>query len=196
MKVIQIGSNRGNDTLSEHLIENYQELEFGLFVEANSLHISELKKCYSKFKNAYFENIVIQSASYSEQTTKFYLHTHDKPFYAISSCIKEHLIQHERDVPHLQGGKILEFELNCMTINDLFEKYNLINLDWLLIDAEGLDAEILLSLNWNKYQIKRVDFEYLHLKNHKESILKLFESMGYHQIPSLDQHKFDWAFEK
>lgn len=196
MKVVQIGSNKGNDSLSEHLLSNYDELEFGLFVEAIPFHINDLKKCYSKFENITIENIAIKTPDYQGDKIKFYLHTKDAPHYGISSSNKEHILQHERDVPHLQGGKILEFELNCISLNDLFEKYNITNLDWLFLDAEGMDAKILLSLDWRKYNIKRVEFEFLHLKEDEEKILNLFDTMGYKKVNSIDKYKFDWAFEK
>ncbi len=66
MKVIQIGSNKGDDDLSDYLKKNYKELEFGLFVEANPLHIGNLKNCYSQYKNAIIENIAIKIPSYQE----------------------------------------------------------------------------------------------------------------------------------
>ena len=37
MKVVQVGSNKGNDDLSEYLKCNIPDLSFGLFVEPNSL---------------------------------------------------------------------------------------------------------------------------------------------------------------
>lgn len=196
MKVVQIGSNKGNDSLSEHLLSNYDELELGLFVEAIPFHINDLKKCYSKFENVIIENIAIKTPDYQGDKIKFYLHTKDDPYYEISSSNKEHVLQHERDIPYLQGGKIIEFELNCICLDDLFEKYNIINLDWLFLDAEGIDAKILLSLDWKKYNIKRVEFEFLHLKEDEEKILNLFDTMGYKKVDALDKFKFDWAFEK
>lgn len=196
MKVVQIGSNKGNDSLSNCLLSKYDELEFGLFVEAIPFHINDLKKCYSKFKNIIVENIVIKTPDYQDDRIKFYLHTNDAPYYGISSTNREHILQHERDVPHLQGGKILEFELNCISLDDLFQKYKIIDLDWLVLDAEGLDAKILLSLDWKRYNIKRVEFEYLHLKEDEQNILNLFKSLGYKKVNALDKYKFDWAFEK
>lgn len=194
MKVVQIGSNKGNDNLSEHLLANYDELEFGLFVEAIPLHINDLKKCYSKFKNIIVENVAITTPENKNKTVKFYLHTKDGPTYEISSIVKNHVLHYGKIMPHLQGGKIIEFDLKCISLDDLFEKYKIIDLDWLFLDLEGLDAEILLSLNWKKYNIKRVEFEHLHLGKNKENILKLFKSMGYKQINSLEN--YNWAFEK
>ena len=46
MKIVQIGTNKGNDDLSNYLLSNFDELEFGLFVEPNSLHIEDIANCY------------------------------------------------------------------------------------------------------------------------------------------------------
>ena len=73
MKVVQIDSNKGNDSSSEHLLSNYDELELGLFVEAIPFHINDLKKCYSKFENVIIENIAIKTPDYQGDKIKFYL---------------------------------------------------------------------------------------------------------------------------
>ena len=57
MKVVQIGTNRANDDLSNYLLSNYEKLEFCLLVEPFSLHIDKIKECYSKFDNVLIENI-------------------------------------------------------------------------------------------------------------------------------------------
>jgi hypothetical protein len=196
MKVIQIGSNKGNDDLSQHLLSNFEELEFGLFVEAIPLHIADLKKCYSKFNNIFIENVVIKPHLYDSNEIKFYFLTSNGPDYGISSCSKEHIEQHIRDIPGLCGGKILEFNLPCMTMENLFDKYDVKSLDLLLLDVEGIESDILLNFNWEKYDIKRVQFEYIHLKEKTDAVKNMFLEMGYKQVKPIDRFNFDWAFEK
>ena len=61
-----------------------------------------------------------------------------------------------------------------MTINDLLDKYNLKNIDILFMDVEGFDHNILLSIDYNKYSIKDLYFENLHLmdRNQTEEFIK------------------------
>ena len=66
-------------------------------------------------------------------------------------------------------------------------------IDWLCLDVEGIDAEILLTFDWSKYSIKRVEFEHLHLGYYSNAIKNMMIGMGYKQVDSL--HEYDWAFE-
>ena len=194
LRVVQIGSNKGNDELSEYIFNNYENIEFGLFVEANSFHIEELKQCYEKYKNVNIENIAIKTPSQKQDSLTFYYHTNEHPHYSITTCDIKHLEKHMSWCPHLQGGEVKSFETSCITLDELFQKYKVDELDILFLDVEGLDAEILLTFDWKKYSIKRIEFESLHLGEYSNSIKYMMIGMGYDQVESL--HQYNWAFEK
>jgi FkbM family methyltransferase len=194
LKIVQIGSNKGNDELSQYIFDNFKKIEFGLFVEANSFHIEELKKCYENYENIIVENIAIKDPSYSEDNITIYYHTNEYPHYGIASSNIKHLEKHMEWCPHLQGGQIESFNVSCITLDELFQKYSICDLDILFLDIEGIDAEVLLSFDWARYSIKRVEFEYIHLGEHETYIKKMFNDMGYSQVDSL--HEYNWAFEK
>jgi len=194
LKIVQIGANKGNDELSQYIFDNFKEIEFGLFVEANSFHIEDLKKCYENYENIIVENIAIKDPSYSEDNITLYYHTNEYPHYGIASSNIEHLKKHMEWCPHLQGGQIESFNVSCITLDDLFQKYSIYDLDILFLDIEGIDAEVLLSFDWTRYSIKRVEFEYIHLGEHETYIKKMFNDMGYSQVDSI--HEYNWAFEK
>jgi GR25 family glycosyltransferase involved in LPS biosynthesis len=196
LKVVQIGCNRGYDDLYEYLSLNYKEneIEFGLFVDANKIHIDSVKECYKKYNNIFVENLGIKSPSHEHDHLTFYYHPEESN-YEIASCKKEH-IQKCIDWPgsSLTDGNIETFEISCITLEELFDRYNLKEIDWLLLDIEGLESDILLNFNWEKYLIKKVEFEYLHLDENAEKIQSLMYNMGYRQVKSLSAN--DWAFEK
>jgi FkbM family methyltransferase len=194
LKIVQIGANKGNDELSQYIFDNFKKIEFGLFVEANSFHIEELKKCYENYENIIVENIAIKDPSYSEDNITIYYHTNEYPHYGIASSNIKHLEKHMEWCPHLQGGQIESFNVSCITLDELFQKYSICDLDILFLDIEGIDAEVLLSFDWARYSIKRVEFEYIHLGEHETYIKKMFNDMGYSQVDSL--HEYNWAFEK
>jgi GR25 family glycosyltransferase involved in LPS biosynthesis len=194
MKIVQLGANKASDDLSDHLLLNYEDLEFGLFVEANKLHIDDIKECYKKYKNVIVENIAIKTPLQEQDVLTMYYHTNEHPNYGITSCDINHLKKHVEVCPHLWGGEIKSFDVPCITLENLFSKYSIVDLDWLYIDVEGIDAELLLTFNWKKYNIKRIEFENLHLGHYKDSIRYMMLGMGYTQVESL--HEYDWAFEK
>lgn len=194
-RVVQIGANRGNDELSEYIFNNYNHIKFGLFVEANSLHIEELKKCYQNYENIFVENVAVKTPLQEENIITIYYHTADTPNFGISSCNIEHIKTHINwPGSRLTSGEIKSFEVSCITIDKLFEKYSIHELDLLYLDIEGLDAEILLTLDWKKYKIKKVEFEFIHTGYYKDALKNMMIGMGYVQVNSL--HEFNWAFEK
>jgi hypothetical protein len=81
---------------------------------------------------------------------------------------------------------IRSISVNCLTISNIVDKYDIINLDYLFIDAEGYDYEIIKSIDFGKCNIKNIKFESMHIdgvhrKEQRYSDLVLFlGSMGYH----------------
>jgi hypothetical protein len=53
--------------------------------------------------------------------------------------------------------------VKCTTLNKLFQKYNLNKIDVLFIDAEGFDLEIIKSINYEKYDVRNILYEYRHI---------------------------------
>jgi FkbM family methyltransferase len=188
--VIQIGAHHGYDDLSAHLFKNYKELKFGLFVEANPIHIEKLQNCYSKYKNIKIENIAIKPKNNNEDFLEIFYHNRDQGKQVASYDI-EHVKRHE--IKYWGPGKIDSFKAKALWIEDLLDNYTLRDIDWLYIDIEGLESDILLNLDFNKYKIKRLEFEQIHLGDNASKILNRLTSFGYTKVNSL--HPNDWAFE-
>ena len=74
----------------------------------------------------------------------------------------------------------------------LFEKYNIKELDWLLLDIEGIDAEILLTTDWSNYDIQRIEYEQLHLGDKKSQIENIFKDLGYKKVSALNSYDDSW----
>ena len=72
------------------------------------------------------------------------------------------------------------------------------NIDYLSIDLEGIDFEILMSLNLNDYNIKNISFEYLHLnKKQKKQLVNYLLKYGYSYCGfGYDINNFDFLFKK
>ena len=154
ISVVQVGSNKGSDDLYRHLTSNYSALDFGLFVEANPVHIPELTECYKCFDNVIIKNIAIKSPNQTEDSLTIFYDTND-PQLQVASCDINHVLKHQHCWP---GGEIKSFEIPAITLEQLLDSYNIQKLDWLLLDIEGIDAEIILTFNWSKYQIQRIEF--------------------------------------
>jgi hypothetical protein len=196
MKVVQIGTNRANDDLSNYLKSNcknnFNKLNFGLFVEANSIHINDIKNCYSDYENIFVENVAIKSPFQTGDELEIFYNTLDVNG-EISSCKYDHVYTHTIWCPEICHGEIKSFKVPCISLETLLDKYKISYLDWLLLDVEGIDAELLLTFNWKKYEIKKIEFEHLHLGDYSYTIEHMLIGMGYKRVDSLSQN--DWAFE-
>ena len=191
ISVVQLGTNDANDDLSEYLLSTFDNLKFGLFVEPNMLFNESIKNRYSKYKNMILENVAIvpNKCNIGDQIELFY-HTGD-PTYETTSCKIEHINKH---MQYYNDGEVKSFYSVTSSLEQLLDKYEIKDLDWLLIDVEGLDSEIIMQFDFSKYNIKRVEFECIHLGDTLDFIQRKLNDLGYTQVNSL--HKFDLAFEK
>lgn len=65
-------------------------------------------------------------------------------------------------------------------INSLLQELRIESLDFLQIDTEGYDAEIILTLDLDVRSTSIINFEHSHLSNQvKKKLYKLLESHGY-----------------
>ena len=58
---------------------------------------------------------------------------------------------------------IEEIEVGCVTFEFLMEQLNITEVDYLKIDTEGLDYDILNSIDFNKFNIKAIRAEHQHV---------------------------------
>jgi len=73
--------------------------------------------------------------------------------------------------------------VNTITLNDLLEKYNAPSfIDYLSLDTEGSELEILKSVDYNKYIFGVIDIEHNYLEPFRTSIRELLTSNGYEYI--------------
>ena len=153
MKIIQIGANNGNDFVYEFIEKNKNHIELAILVEPILSVIDALKNKYKNIPNIHIENKAISD---NENDNNFVLYYADNKS-AFSSFNKNHLIVHGCNI-----NEIKTLNCPCMTINKLIENYNIIYLDYLFIDTEGLDCSIIKSINFKNIKIKNIVFEYVH----------------------------------
>lgn len=186
MKIVQIGTCVANDDLTK-LIENIDP-EILVMVEPMSIHNDKIKKCYLDKNNLHIENSAITTNNEDEMI--FYYHNCDGPMYEVASTDINHIIKHGYEV---EG--IVELKVKCITINDLFDKYGLQKIDILFIDAEGSDDKIIKSIDFIRFDISKIYFENLHLKDDtiydflKKKGFRIAKNVGYNGWSSLAEKK-------
>ena len=73
-----------------------------------------------------------------------------------------------------------------------------ISFDYLSLDIEGMDYEVLINLDFNKFNIKNISFEHLHLNLWQKIkiIFKLVKNGYFFSGMGFDIRKSDWMFTK
>lgn len=160
-------------------------------IEANPKNISKLEESYKNFNNARILNLGVTARKNNEIT--FFYTEDDAPYYMVCSTKINHVLK------HYPNSKINEFKIKTVSVNNLFKDYiKEKNIDYLSIDLEGIDFEILMSLNLNDYNIKNISFEYLHLnKKQKKQLVNYLLKYGYSYCGfGYDINNFDFLFKK
>lgn len=175
MTIVQIGANRGYDDVTE--ISNQIFPNRIILVEPFNEHNKSLQECYKHIPECYIENIAIVD---NPELKTAALHYHDQDSvgrdkFELASLNKNHFIKIRESYYTEEGMK--ERVVPSITINQLLDKYQLIDVDVLFIDTEGFDDVIIKSIDFSKYNIKEIYYENLHVD--VDSLRIFLESKGY-----------------
>jgi FkbM family methyltransferase len=149
-----------------------------LLVEPLEKFNNSLLNCYSYIENLFIENLAITDEENKDYIT-FYLHNNMDENCEQASLLKSHVIKHFPSV-----DSVTEKNVKCIKINNLFDKYNLKDIDLLFIDAEGIDDKIIKSIDFEKYNINTIYYENMHIDKNDMSIF--LENKGYEVINGTD----------
>ena len=103
----------------------------------------------------------------------------------ISSNIDCHKIEVDK--------KKTQITVKTITLNDLLDYYNApLFIDYLSLDTEGSELEILKNVNFNKYKFGLIDVEHNYVEPRRTEIRKLLTSNNYIYIK---ENKFDDCYK-
>jgi len=197
MCFIQIGSGSANlDTNIQDGFSNYvvsKNIKKKIFIiEANFIHIDNLKKFYQKNINVKIFNLAIIPDDVNLKIMDFFYCLEDFPNYQIFSNSKSFVKKHFPD------GKIEKRSVKCLRISEFFDKNNIDTIDYLSIDIEGMDYSVLMKLDLKRFKIKNISFEHLHLTFWQKIkiVARLINNGYFFSGMGFDLRKSDWMFTK
>ncbi len=175
---------------TEFIKKQYNDKSKVFVVEANLLNIEKLEFCYRNYKNINIHNIAISTKNLDKLT--FFYTKDDGPHFQVCSSDFDHVKQ------YYPNSKIENFSVKSLTINKFFEDNLIHDIDYLSIDIEGLDYEVLMSIHFSKFNIKNISIEYLHLtKYQKKNLINFLTKSGYSYCGfGYDHNNFDYLFCK
>tara|TARA_Y100001935_G_C17217522_1_gene463436 strand:+ start:405 stop:1022 length:618 start_codon:yes stop_codon:yes gene_type:complete len=186
--LIIIGAHTGIG-LEELILEQKNKV---LLIEPVSYNLQSLKNRFKNINNIFFENVGVSD---KKKQIKFYyvkqssLKKLGKDWGSgIGSFKKKHLLDHHRKRFQITESDIEELDVKIVVFNDLVEKYNISEIEYLFIDTEGYDYQIIKSIDFNKTKINKVKFEYKHLDDTFKfdirllELRKMFNQLNYKEI--------------
>ena len=151
INVVQLGAQAGDDHVSD-FIRDYKELiNVALLVEP----IEEVaNECREFYKNREDDNVIVHTCAVSDSD---------------GTAELTYIPGHTR-LSSLEPGMHIDFmnpatttmTVSTLTIDSLFEKYSLTQVDVLFIDTEGFDENILSNYDFDRYQTGFIVWEWNH----------------------------------
>lgn len=184
MKIVQIGCNDGNDHVYDYVSTNQNQLEKMVLVDPSIDALSICKQRYQHIANTEFVNVAI---SLEGETKLTMYHPKRNRKSKIASFNKEHVIKHG-----CKPENVASYDIKCIDINQLLEEHQMYVIDRLYVDTEGLDVSILQQLDYDKFDVKHLEFEYIHADGPQsrgvklEAFLALLKEKGFKEFRKLE----------
>ena len=160
-----------------------------LLVEPVPHNVVEIKKNLNNLDGIIIEQVALSDKN---ETRNFYfvkntsIHKLKKHWSSgIGSFNKQHLLDHKSKRFNIEEEDIDNISIETIRFKDLVDKYNINQIDKLLVDVEGSEFAILNDIDLSSVNIKKIIFEYKHFDGYQttgkklEEILKKFEANGY-----------------
>ena len=160
-----------------------------LLVEPVPHNVVEIKKNLNNLEGITIEQVALSDKN---ETRNFYfvkntsIHKLKKHWSSgIGSFNKQHLLDHKSKRFKIEEEDIDKISIETIRFKDLVDKYNINQIDNLLVDVEGSEFAILNDIDFNSINIKKIIFEYKHFDGYQttgkklEEILKKFKENGY-----------------
>jgi hypothetical protein len=163
MNIVQIGCSVGKDEVSEIISQNLTILDKIILVDMNPNSLNVCREYYSKISDKIiFLNLAIVGDDLTSSIEGFYPKV--DPISPFTSVSKNHVFRHIQFEEGPAKKEIESFSVPAMSINRLFKEYKIDKLDYLYIDAENLDQDIVDSIDFSDIIIQNLIFEHIHIQ--------------------------------
>tara|TARA_Y100000389_G_C17418738_1_gene495344 strand:+ start:515 stop:1249 length:735 start_codon:yes stop_codon:yes gene_type:complete len=157
---IDIGATNGIDINNTYLLEKKYGWN-GICIEPQRSYWNDL----IKNRNCHTDNSLL----YSQKGIEFDFSEADT-----LGGITQHIDK------HFEAKNSNQVKMITNTLNNILDKYNApTTIDYMSLDTEGSELEILKGLDMDKYKIRYINIEHNYVEPRRTDIRKLLESKGY-----------------
>ena len=169
--------------------------EKALLVEPVPHNVTAIKKNLIQLDNVVIEQVAISNKNeiknfyFVKETSIHKLKKHWSS--GIGSFNKQHIFDHKSKRFKIEEEDIEKVTINTIRFKDIVEKYQIKQIDKLLIDVEGSEYEILNDIDFNSVNIKKILFEYKHFDGYKKTGQRLEEILEKQNVNGYETKKVD-----
>ena len=169
--------------------------EKALLVEPVPHNVTAIKKNLIQLDNVVIEQVAISNKNeiknfyFVKETSIHKLKKHWSS--GIGSFNKQHIFDHKSKRFKIEEEDIEKVTINTIRFKDIVEKYQIKQINKLLIDVEGSEYEILNDIDFNSVDIKKILFEYKHFDGYKKTGQRLEEILEKLNVNGYETKKVD-----
>jgi FkbM family methyltransferase len=158
-----------------------------ILVEPNPVNIPLLRECWKDYPEAIIHQVGIVPRGREGYLNLYYCPA-DAPHYQVASINRAHVEKHYGENCAIEIHRIQTITLESLLGND--------NVELLCLDIEGIDADVLLDMDFSKINVKYLSFEHIHLGEQETNVMQHLVRNNYFHIGSgADHNGFDYLFE-
>ncbi len=198
---VQIGAGAGDQDARAEFRDGFTEhvksvdrscIQRLILVEPNPANIDALRRCWKDYPEAEILQIGIRPSNSKENVLTFYFAEEDAPHFQVFSMNESHVRM------HYPNGTISSVKVPTITASELLARIDSkSHISLLSMDIEGIDAEILLDIDWRQVRCNRLSFEYIHLGSRDVEVYRALRHGGYRRIGlGLDYRGYDLMYAK
>jgi FkbM family methyltransferase len=156
----------GSGSYGEWIDAVKNNLTSAVLIEPDVVSFNQLYENYSTYKNLTFLNI---GADIRNGMSTFWI----SPDVSLSSIMKQNSLNYGINVDEL-----IETKIETRTIDSLINEYNI---DWLRLDAEGMDYNLINSISINNLKkLKYIQYEHINITEDEKISLNIdLENIGF-----------------
>ena len=143
----------------------------GILIEANP---EQLRSLINRNRNAFVVRACL-SITTRPQIMKYAV-PHTNIGGALSSALDDHVVKWFRKVA--RSNAMPEIYVQCFPLLSILDALDIYHIDYLSLDVEGAEIEILKTVNWEKLTVDVLTIEYRHSLNNLKELRDLFKKTG------------------
>lgn len=175
---VEVGASDGIRFSNSYFFEKSRKWD-GICVEPRPSEFEKLKNN----RTCKCENVLISNSGKTEQFAEFtggwlpMLSGIERTFYEPHKLKVEEGLSQEH-----HNHKKITYEMPSVTLQSLFDKYSMYDIDYCSIDTEGCELEVLQTIDFDRVSIEAFTIENNY---HNEEILLFMRNVGYELIAEI-----------